>query len=280
MQNAKRNSRTVIITVVLSILLGTIVLWDWIFTSSVPKGKFDIDCSSGHLLVDSIILFDSGSSRTLSNRKNIGVFLGKTMSIDLYGSKKVKNLFFVFRYPLFTFPIKFFSCASMEESHIESTVELLMGMNIIQRANWHFSFKDNYLEVMKRSEMVDIPMCAICWQYRNRLIPQIDMTLEGYKVDGILIDMGCNIDFCLKKNDVERMESLSGIRGKYYNKNTVWSSKNVYCLQLDSFKVGNKIYPNVYIDEVPRNLVGLGFMRRFDHLFWDSKHKKVYLWND
>ena len=47
----------------------------------------------------------------------------------------------------------------------------------------------------------------------------------------------------------------------------------------DNLSVNNYKMDSVNVIEGVKNAIGLEFMRRFDHLFWDSRHPKVYLWN-
>ena len=67
-----------------------------------------------------------------------------------------------------------------------------------------------------------------------------------------------------------KQELISGLLGQ----------QQVDVFKYDTLYVNDKQYSNVRIDGGERNLIGLGFMRRFDHLFWDSRHRKVYLWNE
>ncbi len=159
--------------------------------------------------------------------------------------------------------------------------ENILGMNIIKQANWHISFVDSIIEVFPLDSSMLIPEDAICFKYQRGRRPMTYLNINGRKVKNVLLDTGSDSDlklcekdaFCVLGNIVSAKTDTVVVITPQSQKLYV---QNVY----EEVKINGSIYENVKVTRFNKNLVGLGFMRRFDHLFWDSKHKKVYLWND
>lgn len=157
----------------------------------------------------------------------------------------------------------------------------IIGMNVIQKANWLFSLKAQKAETFPLDSIVPIPTDAVTLSYRGWLRPLTNLNINGYRVKNVLIDTGFNRDLLL--SDTTLMAEF----GEVIRQDTVecitfdekrMAVENIF----NSVNINSKPYQNVNVsyNGQSENLIGLGFMRRFDYLFWDSKHKKVYLWNE
>lgn len=155
----------------------------------------------------------------------------------------------------------------------------IIGMNVIQKANWLFSLKAQKAETFPLDSIIPISTDAVTLSYHGCLRPLTDLDINGHRIKNVLLDTGFNMD--LKLDDSNVMEKLGEIVKQDTGVCITFDEKKtVVDYTLKSVNINSKSYQNVMVCFGKPNLLGLGFMRRFDYLFWDSKHKKVYLWND
>ena len=106
------------------------------------------------------------------------------------------------------------------------------------------------------------------------------MTINGVKMKRVLVDMGSTMDFCLIKSNLSKCHKKGHFQTSITNVDGLLGSESLNMCTFDYLWVDTGLYQNVSINEGKRNLVGMRFLSRFDHLFWDGRHRKVYLWND
>ena len=149
------------IIVVLYLLFGYFCV-----QTSVPKGKYNFSISNtGLMVLESDFVFDSGSSISVlydKQSKAFPVFL--TWISDYHKKMIIKSIYYAGRNVSENYPVNHFLCV-IDSGFYRPDKSLLgiLGMNVIQRANWHFSFRDSILEVLPTSMSTTIPEDALCW---------------------------------------------------------------------------------------------------------------------
>lgn len=256
--------------------------------TSVPYGKYPFRYETGMICtVDGKYIFDSGAQLTYvadsvhgktvmgaaisvdGNKKRRFVPLCYMSKLDLFPGFGVGKLVFVNKAPLLSYSDK------------NDGTNGIIGMNILCRANWHFSFRDSFFESMPLDREMQIPSHAIALSYDRNLRPKITVTIANQRYDNILIDMGCNSDFCFEapvlKNIMTKTHPQKIAEDTSFCMYSFCESMSYAFERLDIF---GKAYQNIDMHESKINHVGMKFLSRFDHLFWDSRHRKVYLWNE
>ena len=270
------------ILIVIAIAIICILLGYFSPMTVIPKGKQNFCYVNGHIVLESNYIFDTGADiSVLYEKEGLSIPVAVTLMRDIHKNKRCRFLYFVNKKSLFQNEINHFVCL-MDSGFYrpDKSVKGIIGMNVIQRANWHFSFLDSTVEVFSRRASYTIPSKALCFKYNNRLIPcsSIDIESEHYKQ--ILIDMGYSLEFLLDENNISQIQKCCLVEPRQELITGLLGHQQVDVFQYDTLSINGNHYSNVRIDGGKRNLIGLGFMRRFDHLFWDSRHKKVYLWNE
>ncbi|MBO4738152.1 MAG: hypothetical protein J5606_01175 [Bacteroidales bacterium] len=161
-----------------------------------------------------------------------------------------------------------------------SFVAGILGMDVIGSANWHFDLSNCTMESLPLDSVIKIPSNALEWTYIDNKTPEVDLNVCGLQCKA-LIDFGCNVDLCLDSLQIveicKQNKPYSTLIDTTFG---LFSWDLSKCYYFDSLKIGNIYYDDIHISKYKYcNLVGLRFLRHFDFLFWDSKHKKVYMWN-
>ena len=256
---------------------------------SISYGKYPMQIRNSLLLTagDEVCLFDSGALRTVFKSKIPGQKLvGATLVTDCNKKHRIAPLYYVSGIELshgfwvrrFVFNRVAFHAQASEPQKLSVGI---IGMNIIRKANWHFSIRDSFFETLPLDRSMSIPSDAVVLSYDNNKRPLTTLVIEHRKYEDVLIDMGCDKDFGFSSLIMHSITNK--VEPQYISQRSqsgVFSSNKKMSYLFDSVYVLGKIYPNISMCESKYNLVGMKFLSRFDHLFWDSRHKKVYLWND
>ncbi len=157
-----------------------------------------------------------------------------------------------------------------------------IGMDIISTANWHFNFNNNTVNITPVSETAIIPQKHITFSYTKTKDPLTNLVIGNNVYDNVLLDMGMvDWDMCLTDSDLSLLFQnyipIDSSETTSYGHNSSYTTTKYY---FDSVSIDAEIYRDICIRKGSKNIIGMDFFRRFDHLFWDSKNKKVYLWND
>ena len=253
----------------------------------VSYGRYGFHISSyGDLVLDkSGLSMDSGCSSSFLMPDSLKQF----RLIDLKAVIKMKDANGQIRdYPLYYlrnlqtadgFKVKnvvVFPCYSTD------SVTSSLGMDVISAANWHFCFKDSCMDVIRRGRAYQIPERALCFSYERTKNPKTVLNVGDIRIDGCLLDMGMSDwDFCLTdsaiSNVLQKDVPSDSVEENSYGLN---SAATTIVYQFDSLNVMSKMFADVRIRKGVGNIIGMDFFRRFDHMFWDSGSKKVYLWDD
>ena len=155
----------------------------------------------------------------------------------------------------------------------------IVGMNVIQKSNWFFDLKTHQAESFPLDSIVPIPTDTVALSYHGCLVPLTDLDVNGHRIKNVLLDTGFNQD--LQLDDATLIEKFGEVVKQDTGECITFDEKRmVVDYTLKDVNINSKSYRNVILSFGNSRLLGLGFMRRFDYIFWDSKHKKVYLWND
>ena len=188
---------------------------------SVPKGKFQMNCDNGFIIIEEEIMFDTGSSGTIYFKgKDINkIRIGSSRITDTHEYKTILDLYLVYRSHSKEFPLKFFTSMIIDEdnfpydkSRFKAPVSGLIGMNVIRRVNWHFSFKENYLEVFRLYENFTIPASAISLDYSDNRVPKTTVQIGKQQIQNVLLDAGCDIDFVIDQNNIGILEKYPTVK--------------------------------------------------------------------
>ena len=249
--------------------------------SLVSFGKLKFHNEDQMIVIDdSSLIFDSGCSRSIIYRKNkCKIIVGLRMCFD-----SNKHLYFM--------PIYYISNMRLGENisvenlfcafdNIKSRNSGIIGMDIIRSANWHILLRNNNMEILPLNHCLSIPDNAICMKYKKEFRPQCTLYINGVLVENVLIDIGFNGDIDLSKHDFDKISKTGKCKSQEKVTSVASRSRREYVSYIyDDVSVQNINCKDIRITMCKKNVVGLGFLSRFDHLFWDSRHRKVYLWNE
>ncbi len=252
----------------------------------VSYGKYGFQIKEGFVVLDkSGFKFDSGCSSSYLNPDTLQSFKG----FDIIAHINISDANGVIKeYPLYYFrKIKTeenFVIKNMVAYPCNGTVNGLsvLGMDVISAANWHFCFKDSCVDVFHVGQTTHVPMSAICLSYEQTKNPLISLTI-GEKCFGHgLLDMGMvDWDICLADSAFSSLLQVCAPENSIVDTSfSLNSYKLVKTCTFDSLRIFDSMFANVSVRCGVKNLIGMDFFRRFEHMFWDSGHKKVYLWND
>ena len=272
------------VLLVVAIVVVSVVYY--VLQTSVSYGKYPFSYETGMLrTIDGKYIFDSGSSGTIFSERNAKYRrIGRAKSTDCNGVSVQSPYYYISQIevqPNLWIKNIFCSIAPLRDTYTDNKLSGILGMDVISRANWHFSFKDSVLDIMDLHQIMNVPYSAVELQYYRRKYPLVSVKIEDFMVDSVLIDFGCFRDFCFTTEYIQRvLKQHPSIRPQKDSVNGSFSSQKVKTYQFNKLRVEDMCFLNLTIDEFTKNLIGGAFFSRFDHLFWDSRHKKVYLWNE
>jgi len=285
-----RKKKTIIIA---SSLLAILCLWALCVCvlihgarTKVTHTKFKLGDPEQFLMTDIGYTFDTGANVSLLvDIKNAGTlyWLCPAIIIDSNLHPALGSLYYgdvcQIEENLHIFGFVFGTEKETVHGKTFSFIEGTIGMNVICKANWLFSLKTQRAESLPLDSTVAIPADAVTLSYRGHLTPMTDLDINGHHIKNVLIDTGLDIDLTLDQT-TSTIELGVQIRQDTIESIGLNSKRIEVKKAFKSVNINSKSYQNVSVNFSNINLLGLGFMRRFDYIFWDSKHKKVYLWND
>ena len=230
-------------------------------------------------------VMDSGSSSSIFfKNKYQKFFIGFSKITDAHAKTRFIPIFF---FPQIEIAELHFKITNIVGNYIheifaiDSSIKGIFGRDIIRATNWHFNLANNVIETMDIDSNIVIPKKSITFAYQNEKIPQTKVNVNGLIYE-MLIDIGCNVDLCFDSLQIAEICTKNKYRNK--QKDTISSTFSKDLMDgyiFDSLTIEDISYSNIHINVIQnKNIIGMKFFRRFDHLFWDSGNKKVYLWND
>lgn len=254
-------------------------------TVRVSPGCFTFYFNKGILLDSCDFMLDSGCSSSYlhsdSAHSSVNFKIGATITVtDFHNQQKVYPLYYTTRLcGNGRFSIRNIVYAKMP-NHL-GVEKAILGMDVFQNANWYINFKDKKLTVMGLYESLSVKKNSICFSYLSTRDPMVSIQIGNSRIDSVLLDLGmADNDLCLKPAALSvLLESSSHfVMDSIDNYGMNGTIKTLRC-NFDTIMVNHQVFDSVTVIQGSKNAIGLDFMRRFDHLFWDSRHKKVYLWN-
>lgn len=161
----------------------------------------------------------------------------------------------------------------------------IIGMNIINKANWLFDIKNQKLFVLNKDSTVDTPTNCLNFSYILRgNIPFITLKINSQWIKNILIDTGSrsyldlfqdNINSLNKQNKAiltDTVESAGIHNIKYSSLRYTYEELDINDTYIDSIKIKQ-------INKFANQKIGIDFIKRFDYFFINTKKRLIYLYN-
>ncbi|MDH6304865.1 hypothetical protein M2459_001603 [Parabacteroides sp. PF5-5] len=165
----------------------------------------------------------------------------------------------------------------------------IIGMNIINRANWFFDTRANRVEVCPKDYLISIPDDALCLSYRSSNVhPETSLVIEDILFRKVRIDFGSYHTLDLNPSDIVRINELAAekhIGSEATSSFSLFQDKIPKTLhEYQDVNVGDsfvftslKIHENETDTDIRR--IGFGFINYFHYFFIDTQNRKIYLFN-
>ena len=275
----------VLFIIIFCLLLGYIILDSALVTSTY--GRVYFSNSNNGIIIKNGFIFDTGANGScFSNTKDIemSVFLFPIFISDTYGSQKIVPAFFGKKLSIndkVSFHnFIFISSPEVFSNHSFMNIKGIIGMNMIYKTNFYISFVDNYIEFMPKDSIMNFPISAICLNFEDSITPTCSMKIGDVVFDNILIDTGFDRDLALKESDIDNyFNLLSDYTTNITTNNTLFNVKEIKTISFNRLRLNLREYKDVVIISSNKRLLGLKFFKRFNHVFWNNKDRKVYFWN-
>ncbi len=287
----KKKKRVLIVGILLFVLLciiGIDTFCYWLFPTKITLKDNSIKENKKHIILkNSNLLWDTGSNGTYIfmdfGQKNFPV----AISIDFDYSYKIKfNI------------AKYSNCIEMDSAKLQNIIYKdigvsdipqwyknekngILGMNVINNYNWIVDFDKNTLQNLPKTTIYNhTPQFTL--RYSNAMIPKTTVSIGGVKIKNVLIDSGFNSDIMLLTSDIEQID-------RHINPDTIYDT---FTSGMFSDRIPNKAYrytnieiagmsfDTISIIDGPKRLIGTGFFRKFDRVFWDSGNREVRFYKD
>ena len=232
---------------------------------------------NGHLLWDT----GANGSILLSNFRQKKVLISFSILYDSYRKIKIAGLYFSHNTIIDSIFIKNFIYTKLDRGGLPIEIQKLnyigiLGMNVISNYNWLLDFDKNTLQNIPKTksykEEYDFKLT-----YLFRIFPYTSITIERIKLKKILIDSGLNTDCVLLVDDIGKINEyispdtvINQVSNGLFS-NCIPSKQYVYT----NIKINNTFFDTLTITEGEKRLIGIGFFRKFDKVFWDSGKKEV-----
>lgn len=165
----------------------------------------------------------------------------------------------------------------------------LIGMNIINKANWFFDTKNNKVIVYPQDSLISVPRNSFYLSYHTtNSHPETSLKVEDIVLRNVRIDFGSFHTIDLNPADIAKINRL--FTDKYIGSDTasslsLFQDRTIHTLHRYSDLVINnsfifefpEIYENINGQDIRR--IGFGFFRFFDYILINTKKKEIYLFN-
>ena len=254
---------------------------------SYPKIPFTIN---GDLLIFSDgFIWDTGCSQTVffesfsdgimekskKKQKPMIDYLNIVKSLDTYFSERlfidsleVKNITF--------------STIKHDEAPLIFTqmgTQGIIGMDIIGKANWLINFSENTLEVLPHKKHSDIQeKTTFIISYKGKNKPQTELTIDNVLFENVLVDAGAFGHITLLHEDIlninQKKEPVDTVESSNFS--FFMDSINEVVYSYQNMNINGMEFDTINIKNGNLRLLGLGFLRKFDKIFFDTKKQKIY----
>lgn len=284
----KRNKKRLIVCLlIITLLVVGNKLFNYIIyliPTQIELKDNTFDDPNGHILIgNDRLLWDTGASRTvlLSDFKQKKHIVGFSLSSDTHNKMQFTKLYFSKNIVLHRILIKNSVYTEIYKFNISKSIQNLnisgiLGMDIICNHNWLLDFDKNIIRNFDKTCKYDA-LSQFKLTYFKKNIPYTNIKIENVYLKDILIDSGLNLYFLLLKSDIENINAIiepdtvmkTNSSGLFSD--SIPSKQYVYT----NIKINNTVFDTLTINEGEKRLIGIGFFRKFDKVFWDSGKKEV-----
>ena len=159
-----------------------------------------------------------------------------------------------------------------------NSIKVIIGMNVLKKANWLFSMRDNTATILPLDSVVDIPHYASCMSFDSEHYPMTNLK-TGIGDINMLIDTGLDIDMVLTEEYLVDVLKMKDYQQTVVSNEYLFGKEQQKQFTIAKMKINNQVLKDVIIRKANINMLGLGYLRRFNNVFWNNKDKKIYLWN-
>ncbi len=285
----KNRKIVLIVSFIILLIVGIIIYCYWFFPTTIEIPNNQIDENSNQIiLTNSKLLWDTGADGTIffkdfNQRK---IIIGLANVSDFHKKSTIRKRYFSITLIADSILFKNLVYNEISIDNISQGVQYLaingiLGMNVINKYNWIIDFDKNTLQNLSKTTTYNhTPQFTL--RYSNAMKPKTAVSIADVKLKNILIDSGFNIDFTLLSSDIEQInqciapDTIFNTSSSGLFSDSIVESKYQYSnIMIDNIK-----FDKLYITEGNRRLIGTGFFRKFDRVFWDSKNREVRFYKD
>jgi hypothetical protein len=273
------------------ILLLSLTLWGLLacYPTQITDTQFDVvatDSPSSHLFIgQENILWDTGAGGTIffQNFATHKMMVVPTVVIDYGGDWSVLPLYFSRSVDFGRFSLHNVFHYLIEQDAVAEVIQEraiggILGMNVISRANWVIDFPTSSVQVFSRDAPYDERSePALVLAYGQRKCPKTSLVIEGIGTADVLIDSGAEVDMILPEADIRainrRCPPVDSSRCRPHG----WSSDNSFPEQQYTYHnitINGYRFDSLHIIQGRAGrLLGVGFFRKFDRVYLNTKEK-------
>ncbi|GEM_PF-3917805 len=164
----------------------------------------------------------------------------------------------------------------------------IIGMDVINRANWFFDLKNETAAIFIRDSVVAFPDNAMVFTYTlTGTHPEVSLYINEIRFRNVRIDTGSYHTIDLHTKDIDEIN-------RAYPDNYI-GTDSVFSVSLfdERIRKASHTYQNVlinrsvFIDTLTiyenenrqdRRRIGFGLLKQFNYFFMDTKNRRIYLW--
>lgn len=250
----------------------------------VSYGKVQL-ANSNFLSTRDGFIFDTGANYSYISTDVVktSIFLFPTLVSDSYGNGFISSMLFTPHFNINEY-VQFYNFPFAKKSDFPKNsdapeINSIIGMNVLSKTNLYISFIENTLDILPKDSIFNNPSNAVVINYVGSTTPLLSVKINNIIIKEILLDTGFDSDLALGKDEIYQL--------KLHSKYDTYTSSNTTILNTQKQKVyifpkitiESQTYDNVIINQSGKKLLGLKFLRRFNHFFLDNKNNKIILWN-
>ncbi|MDO4726951.1 MAG: hypothetical protein Q4A56_07015 [Porphyromonadaceae bacterium] len=279
-----------ILSAIILLIAGTIIYCFWFFPTEIEIKNNILRRHTDNIIFEkSHLLWDTGangSSILIDNFKQKKTLIGISIHYDAFKKIKIGKLYFSRNTIINSIFINNFIYTKLDKCEISTEIKKfnyigILGMNVISNYNWLLDFDKNTLQNIPKTESHkekhDFKLT-----YLFKIFPYTSIAIEGIKLKKILIDSGLNTDCVLRADDITQINEIvqpDTVIEQFSNglfSDSILSKQYIYT----NIKINDTIFNTLTITEGEKRLIGAGFFRKFDRVFWDSGNREVKFYRD
>lgn len=287
---SKRTKIVLLAIAVLLLVIGAVSFYMYRFSPTKIEIYSDkIDENSGHILLKSgRLVWDTGANTTAlfkdCEKEKCQIAISPVFE---YGGKiKLQKINYSKHIEMDSVVLRNIMYLDIDSQHIaqwlkNESIGGVLGMNVIKDYNWIVDFEKNTIQnFLKTATYSSTPKFTL--NYSNTMTPKTIVFIEGVKMKNILIDSGFDTDIKLPKSEIEKINEIIKPDTVIYGSSNGLFSDSIPNIEYHykNIKINDVVFDRISIIQSKRRLIGTGFFRKFDRVFWDSKNREVRLYKD